>query len=77
MKYWLITAAASVAWFVLWLAIFFLNRNANNDALDSSLGNIAGIGFVSIWAVAIFRRIADKHRNKQSRHHAALRSLTK
>jgi hypothetical protein len=61
MKYWIITAAASVAWFALWLGIWFLNRSAHNDALDSSLGNIAGIGFVSIWAVAVFRRIAEKH----------------
>ena len=67
MKHWIITAEASVVWFALWLGIWFLNRSANNHALDSSLGNIAGIGFASIWIVAVLRRIAQNHRNKESR----------
>jgi len=56
MKYWMFTFLASLAWASGVLGIMYLHTHAQNDALDAMYGQIAGIGFVGIWAFSIFRR---------------------
>ena len=56
MKYWLVTFLVSAGWAGGVLGIMYLHTHAQNDALDEKYGQLAGVGFVVVWAFAIFRR---------------------
>jgi hypothetical protein len=67
MKFWIITAVASIGWLALTLIIFYFNMRANNAAFDDALGNICGTGFVAIWTIAFCKWFLQKQRNKHPR----------
>jgi membrane protein DedA with SNARE-associated domain len=60
MKYWLVTLSASVGWAGSVIGIMYLHTHAQNDALDAKYGQLAGVGFVFVWAFAILRRWKKK-----------------
>lgn len=65
MKFWIITLAVSVAWVALDLSICYLISGFHKAAFDAALGQVAGVGFVAIWAIAILWRFVLKQRSKR------------
>ena len=59
-KYWVVTLSASVAWAGAVLGLMYLHTHAQNDALDEKYGQVAGCGFVLVWAFALLYRWKKK-----------------
>jgi hypothetical protein len=52
----------AVGWVALGLSVYFWNSAAHNAAFDYALGRATGLGFISIWGVAIlWQWFAAKH----------------